>query len=193
VSRSLTIAGTLARASQLDRDWQRKVPEDDRRYIPWVPFSLPAFVSMLAEAVKGLAEYGVPGGSRDLRFFEVGCGPGPKMLVARDLFGLDVRGIDRNDEYVAAARSLGLPADVADATTYGNYGWAHVTWFNQVARDPGIQRAAEAAVWRGAQPGSVVMCANLEDRPPSSWLPVLDDWEARRGIWRKPDGTPSGW
>lgn len=195
MSRSATIASTLLRAARLDRDWQRRVPEDDRRYTPWMPFSTPAFISMLAEAVQGLAEYGVPGDAGDLCFTEVGCGPGPKMLIARDLFGMGVRGIDRNSEYVSAARSLGLDAYIADALDWTGYGWAHVTWFNRVARDAQIEAAIEAAIWRGVQPGSVVMCANLEDKPPSSWFPVLDDWEIRRGIWRKPEPgmQPSGW
>lgn len=190
MSRAATIAATLLRAAQLDRDWQRRVPEDDRRYTPWMPFPASAFTAMLAEAVQSLAEYGVPGDPGDIRFTEIGCGPGPNMLRARDVFGLSVLGFDRNLEYVSAACSLGLDADVADALTYGRYNWAHVTWFNRVARDAEIQAGIEAAVWRGVQPGSVVMCANLEGRPPASWFPVLDDWDMRRGIWRKPDGPP---
>jgi trans-aconitate methyltransferase len=158
-----------------------------------MPFSTPAFISMLAEAAQGLAEYGIPGNSGDIRFLEVGCGPGPKMLIARDLFGMDVRGIDRSDEYTAAARSIGLNASTCDALSYGCYNWAHVTWFNRVARDADIEADIEAVVWRGMMPGSVVMCANLENRPPAPWLPVLDDWEVRRGIWRKPDSQPAAW
>lgn len=182
MSRASAIARTLAYAVQLDREWQGKIaqtPAEKALYTPWMPFQLFEFIPLLAEAVKEL---------RDLESFtEIGCGPGPKMLVARDLFGLDPRGIDREQEYVAAACSLGLDARVADAGTWAGYGWADVTWFNRVARDPGTEKLIEARVWQGVKPGGVVLCANLEAAPPRDWELILDDWaDRRRGIWRKP-------
>jgi trans-aconitate methyltransferase len=178
----------MRRAVQLDQQWQRKVPENDRRYTPWMPFSTPAFVALLAEAVPEARET-----RGDIRFLDIGCGPGSKMLIARDLFGLDATGFDRVPEYTAAARSLGLNANDADAEHYVAYGSFSVIWFNRVARDAEIQARIEARVWRDAAPGAVVLCANLEDRPPAAWLPVLDDWEDRRGIWAKPDVPPAPW
>lgn len=193
-TRAATVAASLFRAAQLDRAWIGKAGDSDRRYTPWMPFPMHAFISMLAEAVTAVAEYGTPDHGDDIRLLEIGCGPGPKLLVARDLFGLDALGFDRSAEYVAAARSIGLNADEADAEHYTAYSWPHITWFNRVARDADIQARIEARVWRDTRPGGIVMGANLEAPPPSSWLPVLDDWaDLRRGIWRKPDGPPPGW
>lgn len=187
-SRAEAVAATMRRAVQLDQQWQRKVPEDDRRYTPWMPFSTPAFVALLAEAMPEAQ----PAGG-DIRFLDIGCGPGSKMLIARDLFGLDATGFDRVPEYVAAARSLGLDAHDADAGHYAAYGRFQVIWFNRVARDAAIQARIEAKIWRDAADGTLVICANLEDRPPSSWFPVLDDWDDRRGIWVKPGVPAGGW
>lgn len=186
-SRAARIAGSMRLAGQLARDWQRRIPEDDRRYAPWMPFPLPAFIALLAEAL--------PEADGDY-FLEAGCGPGPGMLLARDIFGLDAHGFDRVREYVIAARTLGLNADVADAAEYAGYGKARLIWFNRVARDPVLQARIEAKVWRDAAPGAVVMCAHLESPPPETgWAVILDDWgDLRRGIWRKLPHIPSaGW
>jgi SAM-dependent methyltransferase len=182
--RSVQVARLVAHCVQLDREWQGKIPEDDRRYAPWMAFSTPAFISMAAEALAWFAD-DKPGRTA-VTALEIGCGPGPKMLLLRDLFGCDVAGFDRNAEYVAAARSLGLDASVADAQHYAGYGHYDLIWFNRVARDPQIQRLTEHRVWTCTAPGSAVMCANLEHPPPQHWIPVLDDWELRRGIWVKP-------
>jgi protein-L-isoaspartate O-methyltransferase len=178
--RASLIADVMRKAAQLDRDWMRKVPEDVRNrrlYTPWMPFSIPAFVALLAEALPE-----VPGD----RFLEVGCGPGSKMLIAREIFGLDVHGVERSDEMAAAARTLGLDAETADAAAWDGYGKHDVVWFNRPFRDPGTQQQLEDLVWRDMAPGAVVIVANLEHPPPSQWLVVLDDWEIRRGIYMKP-------
>lgn len=193
-SRATVVAATLLRAHLLGRAWMGK-GDGSRTYTPWMPFPQPAFISMLAEAVTAVAEYGgTDGDGADIRFTEIGCGPGPNLMIARELFGLDVLGIDRNREYVSAAASLGYAAEVADAEKWTGYAWPHVTWFNRVARPADIQSRIEAAVWRGTRPGGIVMCANLEAPPPPSWLVILDEWEdVRRGIWRKPDMPAAGW
>jgi trans-aconitate methyltransferase len=148
-----------------------------------MPFSTPAFISMLAEA---LAEADVtPRTRRDLVFLDVGCGPGSKMLVARDLFGLDVSGFDRREEYVQAACSLGLDAVTADAETFGHYGTADIVWANRVARDAQIQARIDQKILRETKPGAIVMMSHMEVVPPG-WYPILEDAEARRGIWQKP-------
>lgn len=181
--RSVQIARLIGRCTQLAREWQGKVPETDRRYAPWMPFSVPAFIAMAAEALAWFADDRP--GRTGVTALEIGCGPGPFMLLLRDLLGCDVAGFDRNPEYVAAARSLGLDAFEADAFAFPRYGNFDLIWFNRVARDPALQAAIEHAVWTGTAPGSAVMCANLEHPPPQHWIPVLDDWELRRGIWVK--------
>lgn len=172
------VTEVMTLAIRLDREWIRKVPETDRRRAPWMPFPVPAFLALLLEAVPE-----APGS----RFLDIGCGPGSKMLLAREICGLDVTGIEIEPQ--AAAEAGVVPVDAADFTDYGKY---DLIWFNRVYRDPGLQAVLEARIWAGMAPGAVVMCANLEAPPPSSWLIVLDDWEARRGIWRKP-GLLSGY
>jgi SAM-dependent methyltransferase len=161
----------------------RKVPQGSeaefRLYLPFMPFPLPAFVMLLTEALPE-----APG----TRFLDVGCGSGSKLLVARDLFGLGCRGIDRVPEYVAAARELGLDAECTDALGYPGYGSADIIWLNRPFRDPGAEAALEAQIWEQMTPGAIVICANLEAPPPSSWFIVADLWEQRRGIWMKPPG-----
>jgi SAM-dependent methyltransferase len=183
-TRASVVAATMHRASQLAREWQGKVVQDPvsrRLYTSWMPFNTGEFTGLLAQAIDGYE----PGPDENVRFLDVGCGPGPELLIARDIFGLDILGFDRVPEYVAAACSLGLRATVADAGSYPGYGLAQVTWFNRVARDAGIQAQIEAKVWRDTAPGAVVICANLEN-PPPGWFPVLDDQDARRGIYMKP-------
>lgn len=182
-SRSAQIAGTIRQALQLDRDWMRAVEEDNRDYTPWMPFNSISFIALLAESLTGADVSSRT--RRDLVFLDVGCGPGCKMLIARDIFGLDVHGFDRREEYVKAARTLGLDADVADAETYDGYGAADIIWANRVARNGVIQARIEQKMIRDMSPGAIVIMANYELDPPP-WLPVLEDAEARRGIWQKP-------
>lgn len=187
-SRALAVAAAMDRALALDVQWQRKVPETDRRYTPFMPFSKPALVALIAEALPAVTPV-----NGDIRFLAIGCGPGSDLIIARDIFGMDALGFDRVPEYVAATRSLGLKADDADAEHYRGYRWPQLTWFNRVARDPEIQERIEARVWHDTAPGTVVIGANLEAPPPGqAFRVVLDDWEIRRGIWLKA-GPAAGW
>lgn len=163
-------------ATQLERDWLGKAPPEDRQFTPWMPFPIPAYISLLAEALPE-----VPGD----RFLEIGAGPGSKMLIARELFGLEVHGIELNPEYARQAVSLGLRVMTGDAADFGDYRAYDVIWFHRPFRDPDSQAALEKRVWDDMAPGAVVICANLEGTPPG-WVTILDDWEIRRGIWMKP-------
>lgn len=190
-TRAGQVAQAMSRAAQLDREWLGKVAQSAAErslYTPWMPFNSGEFAGLLPQALAGYE----PGPDENVRFLDIGCGPGSKMLIARDIFGLDATGFDRVQDYVAAACSLGLDATVADAEDYAGYGRAQVLWFNRVARDPAIQKRIEAVVWHRTAPGAVAICANLE-APPPGWFPVLDDWEARRGIFMKPGRTGGGW
>lgn len=188
ITRASQVAWAMRRASRLAQEWKGKGGDGDRRYTGYLPFNTGEFTGLLAQAIEGYE----PGEDEDIRFLGIGCGPGPELIIARDVFGLDAVGFDRVPEYTAAARSLGLKADDADAEHYAAYGRFQVIWFNRVADDPGIQKRIEARVWHDTEPGTVVICANLS-APPPGWFPVLDDWEARRGIWMKPGGTGGGW
>lgn len=174
------LQGVIRTAGRVSDTWRQKITQGDDerpRFLPWMPFPRPVFAGMLYEAA---AES--PGD----RFLAIGCGPGPEMLIARELFGLDAHGFDRVPEYVDAACELGLDAIVADALTWPGYGHYDIIWFNRPFRDPAPEQVLEDKVWADMRPGAVVMCANLEHPPPSRWPLILDDWEARRGIWMKP-------
>lgn len=177
------IAAVITMARELDRDWLTNPAgrDDPARYTPWMPFPLFDYIALLAEAMPVLE------GSRLL---ELGCGIGSRMLVAQELFGLDVSGFDRVDEYVAQAVKLNLNVWADDALTFTGYGHYDVLWFNRPFLDPVPQRELEAKVWEAMAPGAVVIAANLEAPPPRAWMTVLDDWEVRRGIWWKPPPAP---
>jgi trans-aconitate methyltransferase len=177
ISTSERIRATIAEAKKADLEWGRnRVGRDDHRFLPWMPFSWPEFVSMVAEAMPEMAGD---------RFLDVGCGPGTRMLLAQEIFGLDVKGFDRVPEYVSSARLYGLNVTCEDALEYKDYGSFDLIWFNRPIRDRELQFRLEAKIWEEMAPGAVVGCANLES-PPPNWYPVLDDWEARRGVWQKP-------
>ena len=176
----LNLRDIMRTAVRMDDEWRQKVTQSDTeqpRFLPWMPFPIPAFISLLAEAYPEL---------EGDRFLEVGCGPGSKMLIAEEMFLLDVRGFDRVPAYIDAAREAGLKAEVADALTYEHYGEFDVIWLNRPFRDQLPEYQTETKVWEDMRPGAVVMCANLEYPPPSQWPLILDDWERRRGIWVKP-------
>jgi trans-aconitate methyltransferase len=175
--RQAQIALALSTATEQERSWQGKVPEaNDERHIPWLPFPIPEFVALTALAA---AEADGP------RFLEIGCGIGTKMLLAQAIFQLDVTGFDRVPEFVEQACGNGLNAVRADAATWDGYGEFDIVWFNRPLREAAEEAALETRVWEFTAPGTVVMCANLEARPPSSWYLIEDDWEARRGVWQK--------
>lgn len=190
MTRAGQVASTILRAEQLDRDWMRKgtqTPEERKLYTSWMPFPLYAYLELLAEAFAHLARMSEgPPEDLDPAALEIGGGPGSRVMLARDIYGLNVRAIERDDEMAAAGRSLGLDIETADALGWKGYGDYELIWFNRPMRDPGLQAELEAQVWDDMAPGTVVMCANLESPPPSwQFFPVLDDWEIRRGIYMK--------
>ena len=175
-----TLRDLAETVSTVDREWLKKIQAaDDEHHIPWIPFPVSEFISLLWEANAAAA-----GDS----YLEIGCGPGTKMLIAQTVFGLDVFGFDRVPEFVEQARDLnGLrSADIADASKWDDFGGYDIIWFNRVFRLAEEERALETREWETMRPGAVVMCANLDAAPPSSWFIVVDDWEIRRGIWMKP-------
>jgi hypothetical protein len=175
-----TIREVMTLAERLDREWMRKVPETDRRYLPWMPFPVPAFLALVLEALPS-----TPSGNR---FLGIGAGIGTKELLAREICGLDVTLIERVPEYAAQAETLGL-ADIwtGDALDFPSYGSFDLLWLHRPMRDPDMEMALERKVYTGMAPGAVIIGAALETQPPTSgFWPVLEDFEdVRRGIWYK--------
>jgi hypothetical protein len=179
---------TVLQVEQKHRGLVTQSGAEHATFTPWMPFQPFRFVALVAEA---LTEVNFPPDpARRPRFFEIGAGPGTKMLLARELFGFDVHGIEYYDEYAVTGRALGLDVVTADAGAWTAYDGHELIWFNRCYRDQHAEGLLEKRVWDRASPGTVVMCANLEDRPPMSWYPVLDEWDdSRAGIWQKPSGS----
>lgn len=182
------IASAIGTAAEMERKWIGAVPQEEAErelYTPWMPFQLFTWIAMLAEAAPDVPQ----SDDRPPCLMEIGAGIATKLLIAREVFGLDVHGIERSDEYAAVGRTLGLDVVTADALSMPGYGGHELLWFNRAFRDTALQAKLEALVWNTADPGAVIMCANLECRPPMGWYPILDAWSSERhGIWQKPFG-----
>jgi hypothetical protein len=165
----------------------RKAPKvtPDPSNTGWMPFNLFDAAALLFEAIPMIPDAG--------RYLEVGAGTGPNMIIARE-FGLDVHGIEVHDELAAAARELGLPVETADAVSWSGYGKFDVIWMNRPVRYRGTEAELEQRVFAEMAPGAVIICANLENRPPEPWFIINDSWDSlRRGSWVKPHTATEGW
>lgn len=181
MSQAQQVRAAIGTVIALEAQWaaDRSAGRDDpATYTPWMPFSWPAFIALVAEALPE-----VPGD----QFLEVGCGIGTKMMLADAVFGLNTRGVERVPEYVKAAREHGLIVAEADALTWDGYGDADLVFFNRAFADQGKELQLEATVYDKMKPGAVVIAVNVL-APPASWYLVLDDGEVRRWIYQKPGG-----
>ena len=174
-----SVRNTIATVIRMDSQWRSSQAgrDDLATYLPWMPFSWPDFIALMAEAM--------PEVTGD-RFLDIGCGPGTKMLLADAVFGLRASGIERSPEMVKEASQLGLQAFEADALGWENYGRYDLVFFNRPFFDNGQQAELEKQVWAGMKSGAVVIGVNLIAPPPVTWYPVLDDREVRRWISQKP-------
>jgi SAM-dependent methyltransferase len=171
------VRASMQLAARLEREWSGKLPDTDKSRCPWMPYPMHAYISLLDEAFAA-----APGN----RFLEIGCGPGSKMIRARDTYGLDVTGIEIVPEYAAEAGRHGLDVRLGDALDFADYGGFDLIWLYRPFRDPDAQAALEKTIWDQMAPGALVICAGLEAPPPAgSFWPELDDLELQRGIYRK--------
>jgi hypothetical protein len=158
---------------------------DRARNTGWMPFNLFDFNALLFEALKMIPDEGY--------FLDVGAGNGPFMSLARDVYGMEVHGIDVLEALAADAYANGLPVDVADAWSYTGYAKASCVWMNRPLRDRGMEAELEQRIWREMELGAVALCANLEHPPPSSWIIINDSWDSlQRGAWVKPHTATEG-
>jgi len=176
--RTHLIRTAIATATGLDaEDCARTAGRDDMAtYLPWMPFSWPDFIALVAEALPD-----TPGD----RFLEVGAGVGAKMVLAETVFGLDVEGVERVPEYVKTARERGLTMYEADALGWEGYGDYDLVYFNRTFANQDLERELEAYVYDRIKPGAVLIAVNVI-APPAGWFLILDDGEVRRWIMQKP-------
>jgi trans-aconitate methyltransferase len=178
-ARTQQIRSMISTTVALDHEWMTRPAGRDEPtlYLPWMPFSWPDFVALVAEAL--------PETTGD-RFLDIGCGIGTKMMLAEEIFGLNVQGVERVPEYVKEARQHGLVVAEADVLGWDGYNEFDLVFFNRPFYDQARQRELEQRVWANMKSGAVVIGVNLIDPPPSSWYLILDDHEVRRWIMQKP-------
>jgi SAM-dependent methyltransferase len=124
-------------------------------------------------------------------FLDVGCGPGTKMQLARYFYGLDAEGIEINPVMAEEAALYGA-VTIGDALSLpdGFYSAVDLVWMYRPFRDVKLERQLEDRVTTEMKPGAVLAGGAWETCPAErGWMPVLDDWELRRGAWQKPDGA----
>ena len=167
----------------------RQVQETEHRWfaqgdpkspvLPWMPFQPADFLSFVFECVPEL-------GGRE--FLDVGCGPGTKMLLAKHFFGLEPCGIEISETMSVAAEEHGAvrtgDALLAPEGVYENF---DLIWLYRPFRDPELEDQLEKRIMGEMKPGAILAGGAWENCPADSrWIPVVDDWELRRGAWLKP-------
>jgi hypothetical protein len=188
-SRFAGIATAIEQAQSLSRAWRgHGSAVTGPGNTPWMPFNLIDFAALLLEAAPLIPQ---PDPDVPPRLAEIGAGPGPNLILAREL-GFEVHGIEIDKAMAEAARGYGLDVVTADARTWEGYGHYDAIWFNRPLRDAAEQAVLEARVWTQMASGAVVICANLELPPPPHWIIAVDAWDAlKRGAWIKPYGPVS--
>lgn len=177
--RTQQIRDMISTTISLDREWLGRTGagrDEPELYLPWMPFSWPDFIALVAEAL--------PETTGD-KFLDIGAGVGSKMMLAEEIFGLDVRGIERVPEYVKEARQRGLIVTEADALGWDGYCDYDLIFFNRPFFSQQRQAELEQQVWADMKPGAVVIGVNLLAPPPATWNLLLDDGEVRRWVLQK--------
>lgn len=161
---------TFLRELQSSEDhWRNrdvKYPREDA--VPWMPFPLAQFSALLLEAVSAcsrpyhpLLQFG-HGPAEGLMFLDVGCGPGTKCRLARELYDLDVYGIDIVPRFVGEAQAHHIKATVQDAFEYKSYKRFDIVLVN---RPSGLQDELENLIMREMDSDAVLIAVNWRNDP----------------------------
>lgn len=170
----------LRQIHALEQSWNTlkvSYPRDDA--VPFLPFPIPQFISMLADAVMA-----VQSGDGPVRFLDVGCGTGTKGQLAAALFGLEPNGIDIVPSFTAEARAAGVAASTVDAFKFPNYDQFHILWVN---RPSTLQDELEPLICGKMAGQAVLMAANWRHDPSEFGLEMVAVEYGRPvcGVWRK--------
>jgi hypothetical protein len=180
------LAEVIEQAQELEREAGGVAARADEADTGWMPFNLFDFAALLFESIP-LIPQETP--SILPWFLDIGAGPGSKMMIARDVFGMETHGIEALGAVAKLSSRHGLDVEIADARVWSGYSRASAVWLNRPIRNRTEQRLLEERVYREKAPGAVLICANTETRPPDSWFIVNDSWDdLRRGSWVKPAG-----
>jgi SAM-dependent methyltransferase len=181
------LTGQSARASEVQRTlrWVQDVEYQFRShrpgsrqsvYNPWMPFQPADFVALMTDVV---AEANGP------RFLDIGCGPGTKLTLAEEIFGLEGVGIEV-DADMAQAASVRHQVVHMDALGWERYGDFDIIWLYRPFNDPHFEYQLEQHVMEQMKVGAILVGGSWEMEQPPPWITIVDDWEARRGAWMKP-------
>jgi hypothetical protein len=155
---------------------------DDPR-LPWMPFQPASFIGYIWESMPLI---------KGSFFLEVGCGPGTKMRIADEMFGLDPHGIeyDKAMAQVAGAYGQVIEGDALSDEWVGEwYRQADIVWLYRPFRDPDLERQLEDRVIGAMKPGAILAGGAWETEVPDlGWNIVVDEWDfpMRHGAWQKP-------
>lgn len=111
----------------------------------------------LAANLQALARLNLPAGARLL---DVGCAWGGFSLLARQHLGLEVVGLDRYAELVAAAQARGIPAFQTDVEREGiplASSSLDVVWFDSVIEHLYDPTTALSEIYRVLKPGGFLL------------------------------------
>ena len=169
-------------------------PRHDPVVNPWMPYQAADFVAILWECLPEL---------KGRVFLDVGCGPGTKMRIARDLFGLTVYGVEIDEAMGAEARRHfpGVPGAVVTGDAlllqedYRPFAVFDVIWLYRPFRDALSEFKLEQRIIDEMKPGAILAGASWETSVPAlGWQPIVDDClispdgssQIIRGAWQKP-------
>lgn len=157
--------------------------------LPWMPFQPADFLGIMWDAVEQLD---------GPVFLDVGCGPGTKMRIAKDMFGLIPYGIEVDAVMAEEAKAHGV-AYLGDALSLPTieriYATADLIWLYRPFRDPEHEAKLEQVIIANMKPGAILAGGSWEtDVPGLGWGTIVDDcivspdglgriW---RGAWQKP-------
>ncbi len=156
---------------------------------PWMPWQPADFLGIMWDV---MGETGGP------VFLDVGCGPGTKLRIAKDLLGLIPHGIEIDPKMANTARAHGhvYRGDALTLPTIERiYARADVIWLYRPFRDAEHEKKLEDLIIANMKPGAILAGGSWETDPGAlGWPPVVDDCiispdgTARifRGAWQKP-------
>jgi SAM-dependent methyltransferase len=150
----------------------------DPTYLPFMPYQIADFAAVMTDVV---AETNGP------KFLDVGCGTGTKMVLARELFGLEPSGIERDPEMACRAQNRGHVMQ-GDALDFPDYRVFDIIWLYRPFRDPDKESSLEGKIMAQAKSGAILVGGAWEICPQAvGWNTIVDDWDdMRRGAWQKP-------
>lgn len=172
-------AAVIRRVQETEAKWLHQ-SDQSLPYSGWIPYQPADFLWITFECIPEMK------GGRE--FLDVGCGPGTKMLLAKHFFGLEPCGIEIDVEMADAASVIG-GVRMGDALTVpeGIYENFDLIWMYRIFRDRELEEKLEARIMDEMKPGAILAGAEWEICPADHrWIPVVDDWEVRRGAWMKP-------